>query len=83
MAFEASGLSLDQVARLVDVSPNYVKHLLRRGAQSFCTAERLRRALNCRVELFLPNRNLVQKRNQVQKRKEVSDGRPERANANH
>ena len=53
-AFEASGLSLDLVARRIDVSPDYLKTLLRTGARSHCTAERLRLVLGCRVEVFLP-----------------------------
>lgn len=53
-AFLASGLTYEQVARRVDVSPRYVRRLLRAGADCYVTADRLRRVLKCPVEYFLP-----------------------------
>lgn len=54
-AFLASGLSHAEVARRVSVSEGYLKNtLLRNGAKTYHTAERLRLVLGCRVEVFLP-----------------------------
>ena len=80
IALEKSGLSHDHVARLIDVSPAYLKVLLRQGAKSYCTAERLRKVLGCRIELFLPtqpapDRKASQARKASQHRKEPSQGR--------
>jgi len=53
-AFAASGLTYEQAARRVDVSPGYLRRLLRRGCDCYVTADRLRRALGCPVEWLLP-----------------------------
>lgn len=54
LAFAASGLDIAYVARVVNLSPGYLKSQLRTGCQCYVTAERLRRVLNCPVEYFLP-----------------------------
>lgn len=85
IAFEKSGLSHDQVARLIDVSPDYVKVLLRQGARSYCTAERLRKVLGCRIEIFIPTQVTPDRKTSDRKtspnRKEGSEGRTAAAKA--
>ena len=54
-AFIASGLDIAYVARVVNLSPTYLKTQLRTGCRCYVTAERLRRVLNCPVEFFLPH----------------------------
>lgn len=53
-AFFICGLTYEQVARRVDVTPRYLRRLLRTGADCYVTADRLRRVLGCPVEFFLP-----------------------------
>ena len=53
-AFLASGLDIEYVARVVNLSPDYVRTQLRTGCRCYITAERLRRVLGCPVEVFLP-----------------------------
>lgn len=75
-AFDASGLSYEQVARRVDVSPNYLRGLLRRGCDCYVTADRIRRVLGCPVEYFLPRSRPIKKiQTEKQIQKERGEGR--------
>ena len=74
-AFLASGLTYEQVARRVNLSPGYLKAQLRTGCKCYITAERLRRVLGCPVEFFLPRPNISKPNNTISKSKMKERGR--------
>lgn len=53
-ARQAAGLSLQQAARLIRVSPEYLARLERTGRFPYHLAQRLSRQYPCRLEVFLP-----------------------------
>ena len=49
----ASGLSIEQAARRVRVSTKYLERVERHGGASFPLAQRLARAYQCSISVFL------------------------------